>query len=129
MQTILIIAAGGAIGASLRYLTGIGISKLTGASKVFTGTVVVNILGCFLAGLIIGWREIFDPAVTELILFFTIGVLGSYTTFSTFALESLELFRYSLKRTVLHLFLHVIVAVSSVIFGYGLIWWIYGLAI
>jgi len=128
MQTILIIAAGGAIGASLRYLTGIGILKLTGESKVYTGTVTVNIIGCFLAGLIIGWREIFDPVVPEMVLFFTIGVLGSYTTFSTFALESLELFRHSLKKTIIHLFLHVIVAVSSVSIGYGFIWWIYSMA-
>ncbi len=122
MPEILIIATGGAVGASLRYLTGLGVFKVAGTSKVYTATVVVNILGCFTAGLILAWIDLFDPGLPQTILFLTTGILGSYTTFSTFALEALELMKFSLKKTAQYLFLQVIVAVSSVGVGYGLVY-------
>lgn len=124
MSTILIIAVGGAIGAALRYLTGLGALKLSRKPKVYTGTVIVNIIGCFAAGLIVGWIDKFDPEITDMVLFLTIGILGSYTTFSTFALEALHLFQDSMKSIFTYLFLQVVVAIASVAIGYGLVFWL-----
>lgn len=127
MLTILIIAGGGAIGAALRYLTGLGALKLTRKPKVYSGTVIVNIVGCFAAGLIIGWIDKFDTEITDMVLFLTIGILGSYTTFSTFAFEALQLFRYSRKSIFIYLLLQVVIAIASVGIGYGLVFWLSGI--
>jgi CrcB protein len=85
------IAIGGAIGALLRF----GLSGFI--SKNFDsgfphGTLYVNLLGCFLIGFV--W-EVFSNAVAapNLRAFVLIGLLGAFTTFSTFGLESLNLLR------------------------------------
>ena len=87
----LYIAAGGAAGAALRYLISGWTYSLLGTGFPW-GTLVVNLIGSFLIGLL--WQLFSDTAVSpntrHLIL---TGGLGAFTTFSTFALESLNLFR------------------------------------
>ncbi len=114
---LLAVAAGGAIGAALRYLTGFAALHLFGPSRIFTGTLIVNILGCLLAGFISGWFILTGPEMSKWSLFLLTGILGSYTTFSTFALDTLLLARNNLKKTTLYLFLHILVAVSAFLLG------------
>ena len=86
MVYILSVALGGAIGAVLRYLVVIGMSNISLISMP-VGVLSCNILGSFLLGILISW-SMKDPLISEnLRIFFQVGILGAFTTFSTFALE------------------------------------------
>ncbi len=91
MQKLLYIAAGGACGAVLRYLTAQTVHMFV--SNVYPwGTLLVNLIGSFLAGFI--WfltdKIMVAPHVKLLIM---VGILGGFTTFSTYMLETLHLLR------------------------------------
>lgn len=83
---ILALALGGALGTVCRYFVSVASTKLFGA-VVPAGTFLVNLSGCFLLGLMFGLGEArgVSPGFR---LFFMTGFLGAYTTFSTFAVES-----------------------------------------
>ncbi len=92
MQNILIIGAGGFFGAIARYLVGLWISQKWGRSFPF-GTFVVNVSGSFLIGFLMSLfaeRLMLNP---QWRMFFIIGFLGAYTTFSTFEYETGALVR------------------------------------
>ncbi len=86
MMRILLIAAGGALGALFRYyLSGLPYRYTEGSFP--WGTLLVNLLGAFVIGLMWGLTE--DESVSPYLKSFVfIGVIASFTTFSTFALES-----------------------------------------
>jgi CrcB protein len=89
MRDVLLVAAGGAIGSAARYGVGrIGSPQLSGA--IPWHTLLINASGAFLIGLLLvaaarlGWPAWWRP-------FLAVGILGGYTTFSTFSLETIEL--------------------------------------
>ena len=91
-STILTVAIGGSIGAVLRYLVANLGQSLTTADFPL-GTLIVNIIGCALIGLITALLIGPLGQNRELLrLLLIVGVLGGFTTFSTFALDSIELF-------------------------------------
>lgn len=100
MTELIAVALGGAVGAVLRYLSGIVIIRIIGRSDVLNGTVLSNLLGCFLAGMALAWIADGAAMPPQIMLFITIGILGSLTTFSTFALETFQLME---KGTMLQL--------------------------
>jgi CrcB protein len=88
-----IIAAGGAIGALARYGMGGLVQQALKTASFPAGTLAVNLTGCLLIGFgggLIESRQFFSP---EMRAFIFIGFLGSFTTFSTFGLESFNLVR------------------------------------
>ena len=90
MTQILAIAAGGALGALLRHWTAVAVHNKLGTGFPY-GTLVVNVLGSLLMGFLYIWlldRFSTGPALRAFLL---IGVLGAFTTFSTFSLETLNL--------------------------------------
>ena len=90
LKTILLIAVGGALGAVMRFLSQATIYELVGRSFPF-GTMFVNVTGSFLMGLLsIFLVEKFNLGA-ERHMAILIGVLGSFTTFSTFSIETLVL--------------------------------------
>lgn len=86
----LIIGVGGFLGANARYLVGGWVADWLGATFPY-GTALINVTGSFIIGLfltLITERFIAPPSAR---LFFAVGFLGAYTTFSTFTFESLTL--------------------------------------
>lgn len=80
------VALGGAMGAAARYLASGWIHRLFG-ERLPWGTLVVNVVGCFLLGyLVVRWERATAPAAYRLL--WGVGFLGSFTTYSTFALET-----------------------------------------
>lgn len=77
----------GGLGANLRWILSFFVNKFTG--KIWTGTLVVNLIGCLLFFLI----SRYQPSDRELEMIFKTGLLGSLTTFSTFSYEIVTLLK------------------------------------
>ena len=94
MSGILYVALGGAIGASLRYWLGLAAARALGPDYPY-GTLAANVLGGFLMGLLAGWLAFKVSASTtspeNMRLFLGVGLLGGFTTFSSFSLEAFRM--------------------------------------
>ena len=99
MKLALCVAAGGALGALARYAFAIAATSLMGAQRAYLGTLALNVIGCFVAGFVVVLitRWFSDPAVPR--AFLLIGVMGGFTTFSAFGLETVQLIQAGLWRT------------------------------
>ncbi|GAB4123883.1 MAG: fluoride efflux transporter CrcB [Wenzhouxiangellaceae bacterium] len=87
------VGAGGFIGALLRYLLGTAVNRHWHFQLLPLGTVVVNLLGCLLIGMLAGLADNSQTIAQPVRLFLVVGLLGGFTTFSTFAYEGLQLLR------------------------------------
>lgn len=92
MSRFIFIALGAALGANARYLVGMWAGGRLGASLPY-GTFLVNVTGSLLLGFMVALSTDYLLASPNARLFFATGFLGSYTTFSTFMVESLLLMR------------------------------------
>lgn len=88
LATLAQVALGGAIGASARHLTGVATRHFFGAGFPW-GTFTVNVLGSALMGMLV--VVLAKRGGTHLAPFLTIGVLGGFTTFSSFSLDAVAL--------------------------------------
>lgn len=86
MKIILVIAAGGAFGAVARHLVSSQITQWLGSGFPW-GILIVNIAGSFAMGVLVEMSALFWSPSPELRAFLTVGLLGAFTTFSTFSLE------------------------------------------
>jgi CrcB protein len=93
-QKLIWLAIAGALGTLSRYGVAGFVHKFGGASFPF-GTAVVNIAGCFVAGLLWALFEHRWPVSPEVRIIVLVGFMGAFTTFSAFILESGELIRAS----------------------------------
>jgi fluoride exporter len=89
MTTLFSVALGGAIGASLRYGAGVWLFRAFGPTGFPLGVISVNIVGSFLMGVLVVLAA--HKGLTHLNPFLAIGVLGGFTTFSSFSLEAVNL--------------------------------------
>ncbi len=92
MKQLILVFLGGGLGSIFRYL----IAKIIpNENPGFPwGTLTINLLGCFLLGLIIGYTlRLSIESKSDLILFLSVGVCGGFTTFSAFAFENYTLIR------------------------------------
>lgn len=116
MKEILFIALGGGIGAPLRFLISKNINILSGGSFPY-GTLAVNVAGSFVIGFLF---SLFSNVVIggNYKALLTIGFLGAFTTFSTYSLETVNLFidgeyRYA----ILSMVLNNVLALAGVFLG------------
>ena len=90
-KEILIVGVGSFAGGALRYIFSVGLSKLGRLWAFPIGIMVIHILGCFLIGVLYGYfksKATTDPVLPLLLM---TGVLGGFTTFSTFSFETVQL--------------------------------------
>ena len=90
MKQVLFVGLGGAAGSNLRYLTSVVTLKFYSASFP-VATFIVNVIGCFLAGLIFGSITQESAEAQNLKVLLLTGFCGGFTTFSAFALENVRL--------------------------------------
>ena len=91
MGSLFYVGLGGAIGAMLRFWLGQTITKQVGHGFPY-GTLLVNLLGCLAMGLLAGWLVKTMPThAPEIRAFVGVGILGGFTTFSAFSLETVTL--------------------------------------
>ena len=113
MTRILAIALAGALGAVARYGLS-GLVQLWAGPRFPLGTLTVNVLGCFLLGLLATYsldRWSISPTTRTALL---IGFLGAFTTFSTFSYETLALMREgAVWRAALNVLLSVVVCMAA----------------
>lgn len=118
MINILIVGIGGFIGSIARYLLGGWIHRLLNNAWFPYGTLVINICGCFIIGFLNGLSEssgVFSP---ETRLFIFIGILGGFTTFSSFGYETFALFRDGeWLASIANITLQIILGLCAVWFG------------
>lgn len=92
MTRLLLVALGGAIGASARYGLGLATLRLVPEATWPWATFAANVLGGLLMGLLVGWLALKGGAEQEAVrLFAAVGVLGGFTTFSAFSLEAFQM--------------------------------------
>ncbi len=117
-MTLLVVAAGGALGAVSRYITTGWVQSLSGDFFPW-GTLVVNVLGSLALGFGLVWLQA-SVASAEARQFVAIGFLGSFTTFSTFSFETVAMLRDGeWWRAGGYVAGSVVVGLAAVIFGMG----------
>jgi CrcB protein len=115
IQASVLVGAGGAIGAVLRYQAGRWIGMLSGPNAAFPwATFAINVAGSLAMGVLVGWLARHGGADSEAWrLLLAVGVLGGFTTFSSFSLETALLIQRGLVATA------AIYASGSVLAGVG----------
>ncbi len=91
MSNFLLVAVGGSIGASIRYFFYLISKNFFSVNNLFINTLIINIIGSFIIGYLIVLLENKSFSQDFIKYFFIIGILGSFTTFSAFSLETVDL--------------------------------------
>jgi len=118
MRNLLFVGLGGFMGAVLRYMLSGGVQKWTQSVDFPYGTLAVNLIGCLLIGMLTRLDEMRSLLTPEMRLLLLIGLLGAFTTYSTFSNETVSLIndrRFNLA--VAYLGLHLVLGLAAVVLG------------
>jgi CrcB protein len=116
ITTVSLVAVGGAIGAALRYLTGIGIVRLFGQHDFPVAIMTVNVVGSFLMGVFVVAAA--NRGLTHFNPFVMTGLLGGFTTFSAFSLETVNLLeRGAIGQAAAYIVLSVGLSIGALVLG------------
>ena len=117
MKTFLLVGVGGFLGSIGRYYLSQVTGKLNLAGSEIPPTFLVNVIGCFLIGMLLGFS---GKLSRDLLLLLTTGFCGGFTTFSTFSYESLQLIQKGeLKTAAVYITLSL---VTGLLFTFSGIW-------
>ncbi len=120
MKLILIVGLGGFLGTISRYLIQLFTSNYNQSSFPFA-TLFINLLGCFLIGVLYSLSNKYNILNNELKLFFTTGFCGGFTTFSSFSMESFTLLKNeNYYYLFLYIFLSVVIGIFFTFVGYSI---------
>lgn len=119
MTRFLLVALGGALGSMARYGVGVVTTRILPGAAMPWGTLAVNLVGGLLMGLLTGWLALRGGVAQDSVrLFAAVGVLGGFTTFSAFSLETvLMLERRQFGIAALYVGLSVLTAVAALFTG------------
>lgn len=126
MNKALLVGVGGFVGSVLRYWVSGWVQQVTASAGFPFGTLAVNLLGCLVIGFLsqlADVRGVFTPETRALVF---VGVLGGFTTFSTFSNETFNLFRDNEVFSALtNLALQIVLGLGAVWLGRTLAYWIW----
>ena len=123
MLNCIIVGAGGAAGAMLRYL--IGLIPLNRSGSFPVNTFLINIIGSFAIGVIAALALRNDKIDPKLILFLKTGICGGFTTFSSFALETGDLISGgNTAMAAVYAVLSMVMGVAAVFAGEWIVKWV-----
>ncbi|CAA7616750.1 fluoride efflux transporter CrcB [Magnetospirillum sp. UT-4] len=121
LPSLLWIAAGGALGSVARYLSMVALGHLIGTGFPW-GTLFVNIVGSFVMGVLAELGALVWQPGPDLKLFLTVGILGGFTTFSTFSLDvALLVERHSWTVAALYVSASVLLSVGALFAAMALV--------
>lgn len=116
ISTVSLVALGGAIGASMRYLSGLGVTRLFGHHDFPLAIITVNVIGSLLMGVFVVAAA--HRGLTHLSPLVMTGFLGGFTTFSSFSLETMTLIeRGDTAQAGLYILLSVVLSVGALAVG------------
>lgn len=116
MTQALLVGLGGFLGSIFRYQLGGWISQQTPSWRFPFSTFVINVLGCVAIGILAGLIERRDWFSADTRLFLLTGLLGGFTTFSTYGLEGVQLMRRGEPG------MGLLYTGASVVVGFGAVW-------
>jgi CrcB protein len=121
-MNLLIVMAGGGIGAGARHLVNVGAARLLGVAFPW-GTLTVNVVGSFVMGALAAWFAFRGVGGGQhLRLFLATGILGGFTTFSSFSLDSIVLWeRGAHGLAALYVGASVVVSIAALCAGLALV--------
>jgi CrcB protein len=112
-----LVFVGGGLGSMLRHAVNVGAARLFGFGFPF-GTFIVNVTGSLVMGLIAGWFALRGDASQSWRLFLTTGILGGYTTFSSFSLDAALLYeRGAVGLAALYVAASVVLSIAGLFAG------------
>ena len=119
---VLLVGIGGFVGSVSRFMVTGWVQRLVPWTTLPIGTLVVNVVGCFAIGVVSGLvdlRQALGPAHR---VFLMVGILGGFTTFSTFSFETLELVREgAVWRAGINVVLQLVLGLVAAWVGFGLV--------
>lgn len=116
IKDLLLVGVGGGVGSMLRYLTSHLSARFISSEWALVGTFIVNVVGCFIIGLLTGWLLFNMSKSQQLPLLLVTGFCGGYTTFSAFAFENVQLLQSG------HIIYSVLYITASISVGLFAVW-------
>ncbi len=116
IKDLLLVGVGGGVGSMLRYITSRFSARFISSQWALVGTFIVNVVGCFIIGLLAGWLLFNVNKSQQLPLLLVTGFCGGYTTFSAFAFENVQLLQSG------HIIYTILYIVASVSIGLLAVW-------
>lgn len=118
MRNLILVGMGGFIGAILRYWLSGSVQKWTQSFDFPYGTLAVNIIGCLIIGMLTRLDEMHSLLTPEIRLFILIGLLGAFTTYSTFSNEAMNLINdRRFNAAILYMGSHLVLGLVAVLAG------------
>lgn len=116
---VLLVGTGGFIGSALRFIISSWAQRSALVAGFPLGTLVVNLIGCLLIGIVVGLaehRQLLEPGQR---LFLSVGILGGFTTFSTFAIETVSLLQDAdVARAIVNVLMQVVLGCVAAVLGF-----------
>ena len=120
MTKLFYVGLGGFLGSVLRYLVSLAVDSGPDPRLMPWATIIVNVAGCLAIGLLAGWSEGRGVLGDGLALFVMVGLLGGFTTFSAFGLQTAELVRGGYAgRAALNVAAQVVPGLAAVWLGFS----------
>lgn len=117
MKAVVLIFIGGGLGSVVRYLLNRWVTALHQINFPF-GTLAVNVVACFVLGLVIGLADHKQYLSQDMRLFWAVGFCGGFSTFSTFSAETLALFQQpAVMAGLVYILASVLLCLAAVVTG------------